>query len=232
MPAHRQTGEWMSANKLARVTKQQKILFAEILVRGSLIQLPRDPLLLRSSLCALLKRWQRRHREEVGWITDELAWLAGMEALFHDASNQDLPVTREDCYRTSIELISRESLHIKRRKHHRPMVLRIQRDILKTVFQEHPRYPSSRPMNDRRHWLESQWIEMFSRLQGIPCWCNYNLADLSGPPKTSILDSLKCYHRKSELIIELLAYLHRTKSSQQIEKLLRPDSSNSVILHH
>jgi hypothetical protein len=222
----------MSVNKPARVTKRQEILYSEILVRASLLQLPRDPLLLRSCLRALLKRWERRHCEEVGWITGELAWLAGIEALLQDVSNDDLAATREDCYGESIELIGRQSLPFKRRKHHRHMVLRIQRDILKTALQEHPPYPSLGPMNDRRQWLESQWTGIFSRLQGIPCWCNYNLADLSSPPKTSILDSLKCYHRKSELIIEILAYLHGTKSSQQIEKLLRPDSSNSSIRHH
>jgi hypothetical protein len=217
----------MSANKPAPLTTRQKIFYGEVLFRASSLHLPSDPLVLQSCVRALLKRWERRHREEVSWVTDELAWLAGIEALFKDASNQDLAVIWEDSYQRCLESIGRQILPPRRRKRHRPMVLRIQRDILKTIFQEHPRYPSSRPMNDRRQWLENQWAQMFSRLQGIPCWCNYDLADLSGPPKPSILDSLKCYHRNSELIIELLAYLHGTKSSQQIEKLLRPNHDQS-----
>ena len=206
--------------------QRNAILYTEFLVRGDSRRLPRSPNLLRRCIKALLYRWQKRHPEEARWLSEQLLWLAGVESYFSELPKKEWAPVRKDTYRDIINCLENGKPDKPRLKHHRLMVLQIQRHILNDFLRKGVPYPSSKSLLERRRWLEGNWNEIFSRLDALPCWCNYNFDHFSSAPATA-LDTLQCYSRKSELIVELLAFQHGT-TGQQIEKLLRPNPASNT----
>jgi hypothetical protein len=210
---------------MRRNNQRHAILYTEFLIRGESKRLPRSPDLLQRCIEALLHRWQGRHPEEVRWLSDRLLWLAGAEYYFRDFQGKEYAQLEKDFYREAIQLLSNGKPGKLRLKQHRTTVLHLQRNLLNNLLRKEVPYPSAKSMRERRQWLNKNWEDLSSRLYALPCWCHYDYDHFHSPP-AAVLNTFQCYARKSELIIELLAFLHST-TAQQVEKLLRPSLGSS-----